>query len=114
VTVMVGGKMRNLDLTRAIQTGCDALLDRVYEMTRQLIARANPDTVSELLQNIIVTGGGSLIRGFGAALQARLAQEGFANPRVKVLGEKYKDYVAKGALKAARHAKDRQWQTLIG
>jgi rod shape-determining protein MreB len=113
-TVMVGGKARKIDLTRAIQAGCDALLDRVYEMTRDLISRASPDTVAELLQNIIVTGGGSLIKGFGPALQLKLQNEGFANPRVKVLGENYKDYVAKGALKAARQAKDRQWQTLLG
>lgn len=113
-TVMVGGKARKIDLSRAIQSGCEALLDRVYEMTRDLITRANPDTVTELLQNIIVTGGGSLIKGFGPALQTKLQNEGFANPHVKVLGENYKDYVAKGALKAARQAKDRQWQTLIG
>jgi rod shape-determining protein MreB len=113
-TVMVGGKARKIDLTRAIQAGCDALLDRVFEMTRDLITRANPDTVAELLQNIIVTGGGSLIKGFGPALQTKLQYEGFANPHVKVLGENYKDYVAKGALKAARQAKDRQWQTLLG
>ena len=113
-TVMVGGKVRKIDLTQAIQAGCEALLNRVFEMTRDLIARANPDTAAELLQNIIVTGGGSLIRGFGPALQAKLQNEGFANPRVNILGENYKDYVAKGALKAARHAKDRQWQTLLG
>jgi rod shape-determining protein MreB len=112
-TVMVGGKALKIDLTRAIQAGCEALLDRVYEMTRDLISRANPDTVAELLQNIIVTGGGSLIKGFGPALQARLASEGFFAPRVNILGENYKVYVAKGALKAARHAKDRQWQTLL-
>jgi rod shape-determining protein MreB len=82
-------------------------------MTRNLIARANPDTVAELLQNIIVTGGGSLIKGFGPALQAKLAAEGFAAPKVTILGENYKVYVAKGALKAARHAKERQWQTLL-
>jgi rod shape-determining protein MreB len=113
-TVMVGGKARKIDLTKAVQGACEALLDRVYEMTRDLISRANPDTVTELLQNIIVTGGGSLIKGFGPALQAKLANEGFANPKVKVLGENYKDYVARGALKAARQAKDRQWQTLLG
>jgi rod shape-determining protein MreB and related proteins len=113
-TIMVGGKVRKIDLTQAIQAGCDALLNRVFEMTRDLIARANPDTAAELLQNIIVTGGGSLIKGFGPALQAKLQNEGFANPRVNILGENYKDYVAKGALKAARHAKDRQWQTLLG
>jgi rod shape-determining protein MreB len=113
-TVMVGGKARKIDLTKPIQTACETLLERVYEMTRDLIARANLDTVAELLQNIIVTGGGSLIKGFGPALQSKLANEGFANPRVRVLGENYKDYVARGALKAARQAKDRHWQTLLG
>jgi rod shape-determining protein MreB len=83
-------------------------------MTCELIARANPDSVTELLQNVIVTGGGSLIKGFGVALQTRLIEEGFENPRVRTLGENYKNYVALGALKAARQAKDRQWQNLLG
>jgi rod shape-determining protein MreB len=113
-TVMVGGKARKLDVTQQVGAGCEALLDKVFVMTRDLIARANPETVAELLQNVIVTGGGSLIKGFGVALQTKLLEEGFENPRVRVLGENYKDYVAFGALKAARQAKDRQWQTLIG
>ena len=83
-------------------------------MTRELITRADPDSVGELLQNVIVTGGGSLIKGFGVALQTKLLEEGFENVRVTVLGENYKDYVARGALKFASQAKDRHWQTLIG
>lgn len=113
-TVMVGGKARKLDVTDQVGAGCEALLQKTFAMTRELIARADPDSVSELLQNVIVTGGGSLIKGFGVALQTKLLEEGFDNPRVRVLGENYKDYVARGALKAARQAKDRQWQTLIG
>ena len=50
---------------------------------------------------VIVTGGGSLIRGFGVALQTKLLEEGFENPRVRVLGENYKDHVARGALQSA-------------
>ena len=114
VTVMVGGKPRKIDLTTQIAAGCDALLKKVFEMTVEVIGRANPDTVQELLQNVIVTGGGSLMRGFGVALQAKLIEEGFENPRVTVLGKNYKDFVARGALKTARLAKERQWQTLIG
>lgn len=111
-TIMVQGKPRKLDVTKEVGLGCEAQLRRVFEMTCQLIAKADPDSVPELLQNIIVTGGGSLIKGFGVALQTLLLEEGFENPRVRVLGENYKDYVALGALKAARHAKEHQWQTL--
>jgi rod shape-determining protein MreB len=113
-TVIVQGKPRKLDVTKEVGLGCDALLNRVFEMTCQLIAKANPDSVQELLQNIIVTGGGSLIKGFAVALQTKLLEEGFENPRVKVLGDDYKNYVALGALKAARHAKEHQWQNLVG
>lgn len=113
-TVMVGGKPLKIDLTAAIAVGCEALLQKTFEMTRELIARAEPDSVSELLQNVIVTGGGSLIRGFGVALQTKLLEEGFENPRVRVLGENYKDHVARGALKTARQAQDRHWQHVIG
>ncbi|HZZ59162.1 MAG TPA: rod shape-determining protein [Opitutaceae bacterium] len=113
-TVMVGGKPVKLDVTRQVGAGCEALLSKVFEMTRELITRADPDSVNELLQNVIVTGGGSLIKGFGVALQTKLLEEGFENVRVSVLGENYKDYVARGALKVASQAKDRHWQTLIG
>jgi rod shape-determining protein MreB len=113
-SVMVAGKVRQLDVTAQIGAACDILLQRVFAMTRELITRADPESVGELLQNVIVTGGGSLIKGFGVALQTRLLEEGFENVRVQVLGENYKDYVARGALKAAGMAKDRQWQNLIG
>ena len=83
-------------------------------MTKELIARADPDSVEELLQNVIVTGGGSLIKGFGVALQTKLLEEGFENPRVHVLGDNYKDFVAKGALKTASRAREDQWQSLLG
>ncbi len=113
-TVMVGGKTKKIDVTAQVGAGCDALLQKTFEMTRELIARADPDTVAELLRNVIVTGGGSLIKGFGMALQAKLIEEGFENPQVRVLGENYKDYVSAGALKVARMARDNQWQTLLG
>ncbi len=112
-TVMVGGKTRKLDVTKQVGAGCNALLQKVFEMTRDLITRAEPETVTELLQNVIVTGGGSLINGFGVALQTKLIEEGFESPRVQVLGDNYKDFVALGALKTARRARENQWQTLL-
>jgi rod shape-determining protein MreB len=112
-TVMIGGKPHKIDLTTQIEAACEVLLQKVFEMTRELIGRADADTVGELLQSVIVTGGGSLIRGFGVALQTKLLEDGFENPRVRCLGQNYKDYVARGALKTARQAQERHWQNVI-
>ena len=113
-TVMVGGKARKLDVTEQVGAGCEALLQKVFELSRELIARADPDSVSDLLQNIIVTGGGSQIKGIDTLLQKRLADDGFEAPKVKLAGQDYQRYVAMGALKAARAARENQWQVLLG
>jgi rod shape-determining protein MreB len=114
VSVIVGGKMRKLDLTAQIGAATEALLMEIYEAVKTLIVRANPDTVAELLQNIVLTGGGSRIKNLDTELQRLLTEEGFEAPRVHVVGDGYKEFVAKGALKAARQAKETQWQQIVG
>jgi rod shape-determining protein MreB len=113
VSVTVGGKPRKLDLTEHIGQACRALLEKIFEAVKALIPRASSDSVSELLQNIILTGGGSRIRGLDTELQRLLTAEGFDQPVVKSVGENYKQYVAKGALKAAQQAREDQWQQLF-
>jgi rod shape-determining protein MreB and related proteins len=112
-SVMLGGKAHKLDVTEQINTACTELLKRIFEAVKSLIVRAPGDSVAELLQNIVLTGGGSRIKGIDAELQRLLSEEGFENPRVKLVGERYKDFVAKGALKAARQARENQWQQVI-
>lgn len=112
VNVMVGGKARKLDVTAQINTACNELLNRILDTVKTLIVRASGDSVTELLQNIILTGGGSRIKGLDVELQRRLAEEGF-EPQVRVVGERYKEFVAKGALKAAKQARENQWQQVI-
>jgi len=86
---------------------------RILDTVKLLISRASSDSVTELMQNIILTGGGSRIRNLDVELQRLLTEEGYEQPRVRVVGENYKQYVARGALKAARQAKESQWQQLI-
>jgi hypothetical protein len=64
------------------------------------------------LQNIVLTGGGSLIRNFDTELQRLLLDDGYERPRVLTVGESYKQHVAQGALVAARQAKEHQWIAL--
>ncbi len=113
VSVLVGGKVRKLDLTEEVGAACDSLLQRIFTAMSTLIARASYDSVNELLQNIILTGGGSRIRNIDVELQRLLTEEGFDKPVVRSVGENYKEYVSKGALKAARQAREDQWQKVI-
>ncbi len=112
VNLVIGGKMRKLDVGESIGKSCEMLLQRVFESVKTIIAQASNDSVADLMQNIIVTGGGSRIRNMDAELQRLLVEDGYEKPRVLSVGEDYKELVAKGALVAARQAKEGQWQTL--
>ncbi|NBR85814.1 MAG: hypothetical protein EBS84_20495 [Proteobacteria bacterium] len=112
-SVMVNGKLRKLDLTEALGQACGALLEQILVRVRQLIAQASPDSVGQLLQNIILTGGGSRICGLDTELQRLLTAEGYEQPCVRRTGDRYQEFVALGALKAARQARENQWQQVV-
>lgn len=113
VKVIIGGKARILELGETIGQACNTLLDRIYPAITTLITRASSDSVVQLLQNIVITGGGSQIRGIDTVLQKRLADDGYEAPKVRVAGQDYKRYVAMGAHKAARAARENQWQHVL-
>lgn len=114
VKVIMGGKAHTIELGDTIARACNTLIDRIYPALTTLITRAPSDSVLTLLQNIIVTGGGSQIKGIDTVLQKRLADDGYESPKVRLAGQDYKRYVALGALKAARAARENQWQVLLG
>lgn len=113
VRVIIGGKAHVLELGETLGRATNALIDKLYPALTSLITRASSDSVVTLLQNIVITGGGSQIKGIDTVLQQRLADDGYESPRVKLAGQDYKRYVAIGALKAARSARDNQWQVLL-
>ncbi len=113
VKVIMGGKGHTIELSDVIGRACNTLVDKIYPAVTTLIERASSDSVVTLLQNIIVTGGGSQMKGFDTVLQKRLADDGYETPKVQLAGQDYKRYVAVGALKAARGARENQWQHLL-
>lgn len=113
VKVILGGKGHTLELGDVVGRACNALVDKIYPALTALIARASSDSVVTLLQNIIVTGGGSQIRGLDTVLQKKLSEDGYESPKVKLAGQDFQRYVAMGALKAARAARENQWQVLL-
>lgn len=114
VKVIMAGKAHTIELGDTIGRACNTLIDKIYPALTALIERASSDSVLTLLQNIIVTGGGSQIKGIDTVLQKRLSDDGYESPKVKLAGNDFKRYVAIGALKAARAARENQWQVLLG
>lgn len=114
VKVVIGGKAHTLELGDTLAQAGNALIDKIYPALTTLIQRASSDSVVTLLQNIVVTGGGSQIKGIDTLLQRKLTDDGFESPKVRLAGHDYKRYVALGALKAARAARENQWQVLLG
>lgn len=113
VRVILAGKAHVLELGDVLGRSANSLVDRIYPALVTLISRASSDSVVTLLQNIVITGGGSQLKGIDTVLQQRLADDGYESPRVKLAGQDYKRYVALGALKAARAARENQWQVLL-
>ncbi|HEY4302165.1 MAG TPA: rod shape-determining protein [Candidatus Didemnitutus sp.] len=113
VKVLIGGKTHTIELGEVIGRACNRLIEKIYPSLTALIARAPSDSVEQLLQNIVVTGGGSRIKGIDTVLQEKLTKDGFAAPKVRLAGQDFKRFVAVGALKAARNARDDQWQHLL-
>jgi rod shape-determining protein MreB and related proteins len=114
VKVVMGGKAHTIELGDTIGNACNQLIEKIYPALTTLIERASSDSVLALLQNIIVTGGGSQIKGIDTLLQKKLTDDGYEAPKVKLAGHDFKRYVALGALKAARAARENQWQVLLG
>ncbi|MCA8961626.1 MAG: rod shape-determining protein [Planctomycetes bacterium] len=109
IKVFVDGKPRKIDLGEIMRDACDILTEPVLDCIRQLLARCDSEAVLEVMHNIIVTGGGSQIRGFSEQIEQKLHDEGYEDARV-VTPEDYRHLVAKGALKIANNVRDDQWQ----
>lgn len=113
VRVILAGKAHVLELGEILGRSANALIEKIYPALVTLISRASSDSVVTLLQNIVITGGGSQLKGIDTVIQQRLTDDGYESPKVRIAGQDYKRYVALGALKAARSARENQWQVLL-
>jgi rod shape-determining protein MreB len=109
VKVPVEGKPRKIEIGKQVGEACNRLVDEITDSLKQVIASASPQSVFSLLQNIILTGGGSRIKNIDQEIQQRLIEEGYENPEVRLSEKDYSPLVAIGALKVAKAARIDQW-----
>jgi rod shape-determining protein MreB len=112
VKIPVGGKPRKIEIGKQVGESCNKLLEEVFESIKKVISMASPQSVFSLIQNIILTGGGSRIRNFDQELQRLLADDGYEDPEVTISSREIKPFVAIGAMKVAKAARDDQWVRL--
>jgi rod shape-determining protein MreB len=111
VTVPVGGKPTEFDITDPLRVACESLLPPLIETMLDLLARVEPEYQERVRHNVILAGGSSLIGGLDKRLERELAEIG--GGRVRVV----KDPIfvgSDGGLAIAVDAPDADWDRLAG
>ncbi|MGN6182060.1 MAG: rod shape-determining protein [Thermoanaerobaculia bacterium] len=76
VTAPVRGVPTELDITTEMKTACETILPPINETMLDLLARVEPEFQERVRSNIILSGGGGLIRGLASALENTLKSVG--------------------------------------
>jgi len=79
VEIPVGGKPVMHDIKNEIKRACESILPAIVETTTEMIARFDPEFQMKIKNNIVLAGGGSLIRGLREYLQDALKEYGQCN-----------------------------------
>lgn len=98
VMLPVDGKPRQVDVTEPLKAACRVLVPPILQGLRELIARFDPEFQGRMLNNIILGGGGSQLRGLDRVIEDSLKEYGGA--KVKKAGDAVFAGAA-GALKLA-------------
>jgi rod shape-determining protein MreB len=79
VEIPVDGKPVMHEITNEIKRACESILPALMETTTEMIARFDPEFQEKIKNNIVIAGGGSLIRGIREYLQDALKEYGPCN-----------------------------------
>jgi rod shape-determining protein MreB len=109
VELSSGGKFMMHDIKNELRRACESILPAIVETILEMTSKVDPEFQTRIRENIILGGGGSLIRGIAEYLQDELAEYG----QYKV--SRVEDPLfagANGALKLAEDMPPKYWETL--
>jgi rod shape-determining protein MreB len=109
VEIPVDGKPVMHDITSEIRRACESILPAIVETTTEMIARFDPEFQVKIKNNIVLAGGGSLIRGIREYLQDALKEYGSC--RVTSVEDPL-FAGSNGALKLAQDMPAKYWEPL--
>jgi rod shape-determining protein MreB and related proteins len=109
VTLPCAGRPKQYDVTDCLKAACLTIVPPIVEAVRQLITRYEPEYQQRLLNNIVLGGGGSQLKGLDRVIEEALKEYGGAKVR-KVYDACFAGAV--GALKLAMSMPADSWTTL--
>jgi rod shape-determining protein MreB len=111
VSLPVNGKPTQFDVTAPLREACRSIIEPIVKGLGELIGRFDPEFQHRMLQNIVLGGGGSQLRGLDRVIEEAMTPYGGA--KVRRVG----DAVfagAVGALKLAMGLPPESWKRLHG
>jgi len=81
VTLQVGGKPRQYDVTEEIRSACESIVPDMVETIQTIIRGFDPERQADALGNIYLAGGGSRIKGLDKMIEAGLKGYGEVSVR---------------------------------
>jgi rod shape-determining protein MreB len=109
VPLPVDGKPKAVDVAEPLRIACRTIVPPIIQGLRELIGRFDPEFQHTLLQNIILGGGGSQLRGLDRVIEESLQEYGGA--KVKRVGDAV-HAGSVGALKLAMGMPPECWEEL--
>jgi len=109
IELSVEGKKQVVDIGDLIKAACSMIINKVGNAIKSIVASADPEYQPVLRNNIILSGGGSLIDGIADAVANEIADIG--DVTVTCVDEPI-DKVALGALALAQDMPDEQYTAI--
>jgi rod shape-determining protein MreB len=79
VELSVEGKKQVVDIGDLVQEACESIIPKIGNGVKQIVAGADPEYQPILRNNVIISGGGSLIEGLAARLADEISDIGDVN-----------------------------------
>ena len=109
VELSVEGKKQVVDIGDLVQEACELLIPKIGNGIKQIVAGADPEYQPILRNNVIISGGGSLIDGLAARVADEISDIGDVN--VWCIEDPI-DKVATGALSLAGQMPDEMFTSI--
>ncbi|MBF0266425.1 MAG: rod shape-determining protein [Gammaproteobacteria bacterium] len=109
VTLRCNGKPISFDITEEMKTACESVVLEIVEQVKNLLKGFDPEVQNDVLQNIVLAGGGARIKGLGQMIANLLTD--FGDVSVSIVEDT--DFAGSiGALKLATDLPPEYWSQL--
>jgi len=110
VSAPVKGVPTRIDITDEMKAACESIVPPIVETMLDLLPRVEPEFQERVRKNIVLAGGGGLIRNLGPTLERALEKVGGGS--IKVIDAPV--FVGSdGGLALARDARESDWDRLV-